>query len=153
MYVLVLVLFVWLVRIDPPKFYMLTDQIDKAKSAIERIYHTCGDQIKVNNILTFLKKTSGEQNVEIGFKEALFTDERYVRASRIAIFIMMSQVCTGYYALLAYSLTIFTNEFPADFMISPAMGAYLVATANLLGSVASIFLIHRFGRRTILLVG
>jgi len=55
--------------------------------------------------------------------EALWRNERYVRASWVAIFIMMAQVCTGYYALLAYSCDIFTEVFPLDFGIQPEMGA------------------------------
>eukprot|EP00354_Favella_ehrenbergii_P011972 CAMPEP_0170455322 /NCGR_PEP_ID=MMETSP0123-20130129/3327_1 /TAXON_ID=182087 /ORGANISM="Favella ehrenbergii, Strain Fehren 1" /LENGTH=71 /DNA_ID=CAMNT_0010718425 /DNA_START=829 /DNA_END=1044 /DNA_ORIENTATION=+ len=71
---------------------------------------------------------------------------------------MMAQVCTGYYALIAYSCDIFIEEFADEksgekFRLTPEEGAYLVATANLFGSVASIFLIHKAGRRTILLFG
>jgi len=91
--------------------------------------------------------------VEIGAKEALWTNERYARASWIAIFIMMAQCCTGYYALLAYSCDIFKEEFPSDFGVSAEAGAQLVAISNLIGSVFSMPLIHRVGRRTIILMG
>ena len=55
MYAIVLCLFLIFVRIDPPKFYMLTGRDDDAKIAIQRIYNTDGDELKIKNILTFLK--------------------------------------------------------------------------------------------------
>ena len=90
LYAVVLGLFLYWVRIDPPKFYMLTGREQEAKIAIQKIYHTNGDPLKINNIYTFLKKTSGETTVEISMKDALWDNERYVRASWIAIFIMMA---------------------------------------------------------------
>ena len=83
----------------------------------------------------------------------MWTNDRYVRASWVAIFIMMAQVCTGYYALLAYSVDIFKEEFPDDYGIPADLGAQFVALSNLIGSVFSIPLIARVGRRKIILYG
>ena len=58
-----MVLFFVFVRLNPPKFYLLTGQEQKARQAIEKIYITNGDQLKVDNIITFMKKTSGETTV------------------------------------------------------------------------------------------
>jgi len=148
-----LTLFMLLVGIDPPKFYLLTGQTEKAHKAIERIYHTCGDQMKINNISAFLLKTSGETKVEVSFKEAFFDDEKYVRPSRISVLVMAFQVLTCYYSLIAYSCTIFTDEFPVGFPMTPRIGAQIVASANLVGSVCSLYFIHRYGRRQIFLFG
>ena len=57
---------------------------------------------------------------------------------------------------MAYSCDIFITEFPDQsegFPLDPEHGAYLMAISNLIGSVASIFLIYQLGRRTILLLG
>ena len=54
---------------------------------------------------------------------------------------------------MAYSCDIFTEEFPSGFLITPGFGAQLVAISNLIGSIFSIPLIHRVGRRTIILIG
>ena len=51
---------------------MLTRRDEEAKIAIQKIYNTEGDQLKINNILTFLKQTSGDTTVEINMKEALW---------------------------------------------------------------------------------
>ena len=155
-----MVLFFALVRLNPPKFYLLTGQEQKARQAIEKIYITNGDQLKVDNIITFMKKTSGETTVQIGFKEALWSNERYKRACWIAVAIMAAQCCTGYYALLAYSAEIFDAEFenesPEDteeFPISAKTGAQMMALSNLVGSALSIPLVFKVGRRKIILYG
>mmetsp|Transcript_14901 Transcript_14901/g.20187 ORF Transcript_14901/g.20187 Transcript_14901/m.20187 type:complete len:154 (+) Transcript_14901:521-982(+) len=54
LYLTVLILFYAFVRIDPPKFYLLTGQEHEAKEAVQRIYVTNGDQLKIDNILTFI---------------------------------------------------------------------------------------------------
>ena len=43
LYILVLILFYIFVGHDPPKYLVLTGQEDKAKKAIEKIYHCNGD--------------------------------------------------------------------------------------------------------------
>lgn len=107
-----------------------------------------------------MKKTSGETTVQIGFKEALWSNERYKRACWIAVAIMAAQCCTGYYALLAYSAEIFDAEFEndsledsEDFPISAKTGAQMVALSNLVGSALSIPLVFKVGRRKIILYG
>ena len=104
-----------------------------------------------------MKKTSGETTVQIGFKEALWSNERYKRACWIAVAIMAAQCSTGYYALLAYSAEIFDSEFESesgeDFPISAKTGAQMMALSNLVGSALSIPLVFKVGRRKIILYG
>ena len=44
-------------------------------------------------------------------KQALWTDEKYVRSSWTAILIMAFQCLTGYYAIIAYSETLLEEDF------------------------------------------
>ena len=66
---------------------------------------------------------------------------------------MAAQCSTGYYALLAYSAEVFDHEFPEDYPISAKTGAQMVALSNLVGSVFSIPLVFKVGRRKIILYG
>ena len=100
-----------------------------------------------------MKKTSGDTTVQVGFKEALWSNDRYKRACWIAVFIMAAQCVTGYYALLAFSAEIFDQDFDEDFPVSATAGAQMVAISNMVGSVFSIPLIFKVGRRKIILFG
>lgn len=88
-------------------------------------------------------------------KQALFTDDRYKRSSWVAILIMAFQCLTGYYAIIAYSSVLLQDDFGsgADGGFSARQGVFLIAGFNLMGSVASIYLIAKVGRRTIFLIG
>lgn len=61
MYALVLVLFLGFVRVDPPKFYVLTDQNSKANKAIQMVYDTNdGEEAKIESVRNFLQETSSD---------------------------------------------------------------------------------------------
>ena len=90
MFLIVLVLFLCLVRSDPAKFYVLTGKDEKANNTIDQVYHTNGDSRKIDAVKDFLLAASGEVRVEVSCVEALVSDEQYVRASWVAIFIMMA---------------------------------------------------------------
>ena len=44
-------MFVWLIKIDTPRYYIMTSQIDKAKQAISKIYNIGRYHTKLKNIL------------------------------------------------------------------------------------------------------
>jgi len=68
---------------------------------------------------------------------------------------MMFQCFTGYYAILTYSDILLAKEFDEEQRkkVTARPGTYLVVLSNFLGSIASIYFIHRVNRRTILLIG
>ena len=80
----------------------------------------------------------------------MIKDERYRTSSWVAVLLMLAQVFTGYFAIMAYSDVILSEMFTED---KAMIGNYIVALFNVLGSIASIYLIHRVGRRKILILG
>ena len=88
-------------------------------------------------------------------KQALCSDDRYVRSSWTAILIMAFQCLTGYYAIIAYSSVLLRDDFggDADRKINARQGVFLINGFNLLGAIASIYLVEVVGRRTIFLIG
>ena len=68
---------------------------------------------------------------------------------------MAFQCLTGYYAIIAYSDVLLQEYFGegTDQSINARQGVFLIAAFNLLGSIASIALITKFGRRPIFLFG
>ena len=80
----------------------------------------------------------------------MIKDERYRTSSWVAVLLMLAQVFTGYFAIMAYSDVILSEIFTED---KAMIGNYIIALFNVLGSIASIYLIHRVGRRKILILG
>ena len=68
---------------------------------------------------------------------------------------MAFQCLTGYYAIIAYSDVLLQEYFGegTNQSINARQGVFLIASFNLLGSIASIALITKFGRRPIFLFG
>lgn len=62
---------------------------------------------------------------------------------------------TGYYAIIAYSETLLEDDFNAESgrKINVRQGVFLIQGFNLIGSICSIYLISKVGRRTIILIG
>jgi hypothetical protein len=87
-------------------------------------------------------------------KQVLWSDERYARSSWTAILIMAFQCLTGYYAIVSYTEVLLSDYFgEGERKISTRGGIFLIQSFNLMGSIASIYLIHKCGRRTIFLIG
>ena len=95
MYIVTIILFFALVRTDTPRFYILSGQEEKAKLAISKIYQTGDDSVKLRNIYLAERAAAGVDDKDredgaggVTTKQALWTDEKYVRSSWTAILIM-----------------------------------------------------------------
>ena len=68
---------------------------------------------------------------------------------------MAFQCLTGYYAIICYSEVLLQDYFGegSGRKIDARQGIFLISGFNLIGSIASIALITKVGRRTILLIG
>mmetsp|Transcript_15002 Transcript_15002/g.20364 ORF Transcript_15002/g.20364 Transcript_15002/m.20364 type:complete len:408 (+) Transcript_15002:200-1423(+) len=151
-------LFLLLVRTDTPRFYLSTGQEEKAKLVLKKMYDTQNNNVKLNNILEAEKAAMGGGDDEgagpkVSPKEALWTNDKYVRSSWTAIMIMAFQCLTGYYAIIAYSEVLLDEDFSSGRKINTRQGVFLIQGFNLIGSIASIYFISKVGRRTIILIG
>ena len=138
---------------DTPKFYLMTNQIEDARKVIRRIYVTGDDELKEENIMKFFQVTSNQENTHVSMKEALFTNDKYTRSSWVCIVAMIFQCLTGYYAIIAYSTHLLEDLSSDGGGLTPRVGAILILLANLLGNMASIWYVAKFGRRTIFISG
>lgn len=134
---------------ETPKFYLMNGQPEEAKKVIKRIYKTDGE-LKTENIMKFYQVTNKQENVVVGMKAALFTDDRYTKSSWVCIIAMCFQCLTGYYAIIAYSTHLLEDMQGG---LSPRSGAILILACNLMGNIASIWFVSVVGRRTIFIVG
>lgn len=57
--------------------------------------------------MRFLQKSGNSETTKVSLKEALWTDEKYSRASQVNIVVMSFHVLTGYSAVMAFSNSIF----------------------------------------------
>ena len=158
-------LFLILIRTDTPRYYLSTGQEEKAKLVLKKMYDTGDNKVKLDNIVRAEKAAmddggAGTEGAEaqakkISPKEALWSNEKYVKSSWTSILIMAFQCLTGYYAIIAYSETLLEDDFNAESgrKINTRQGVFLIQGFNLIGSICSIYLISKVGRRTIILIG
>lgn len=101
--------FLFLVRLDTPKFYISKNDEDNAIKSIHNIYVTSNSNIQANRIKRFIEKSCNNETTKISLANSMWLDERYARASLVNVTIMSFHVLTGYAAVMAFSNTIFKN--------------------------------------------
>ena len=161
--VITIALFLILIRTDTPRFYLSTGQEEKAKLVLKKMYDTKDNKVKLDNIVRAEKAAMDDggagteggqaQGTKISPKEALWSNDKYVRSSWTSILIMAFQCLTGYYAIIAYSEVLLDEDFSEGRKINTRQGVFLIQGFNLIGAICSIYLISKVGRRTIILVG
>ena len=117
-------LFLILIRTDTPRYYLSTGQEEKAKLVLKKMYDTGDNKVKLDNIVRAEKAAMDDggssaegaeaQATKISPKEALWSNDKYVRSSWTSILIMAFQCLTGYYAIIAYSETLLEDDFNAE---------------------------------------
>jgi hypothetical protein len=105
--------------------------------------------------MRFIEKSNNKETIKVSFRDALWRDERYSRASIVNIILMSFHVLTGYSAVKGFSNSILTETYEAagETGMTPRQGTYLVGAVNLFGAAAGLWICKTFGRRTILLWG
>ena len=135
MHVLVIILFKLLLGDDTPRYLISHQREDEAKEVIQKIYNVDGNMTKCENILRAERNAAlpssaeGEgvvENQHVTAMQALFRDERYIRPSWVAIFIMMFQCLTGYYAIIAFSVVILRDAFDGGDGMTVRQGVFLI---------------------------
>ena len=105
-------------------------------------------------ISQFIASTIQKQSTRVTYGEAFCSDERYTRASWINVIYMVFHELTGINVILAYSNTILLHIFGDKTSgFTARTGTYVISLVNFFSSFMSIFMVKRFGRRTLLLWG
>ena len=89
----------------------------------------------------------------MSFVEAFFTNERYIRASWIAILLVFFIILNGYVAVFMYANQLFTEFLGKDGFIKPRNATNCLSATQLIASIVSFWTVNTFGRRNLLLFG
>ena len=114
-----LLMLLLVIRTDTPKFYISKDNEEGAKTAVHRIYKTGDSDIIAKKIIRFIKKSGDKTTSKATLMDAMFRDERYIRASWINVIIMILHVFTGYQAVISFSSSIFKKILEGPDTITP----------------------------------
>lgn len=147
--------FLTYVTMDGPTYYLTQEKQWLAQESFDKIYRTDGDTSHFEIVVYEFKKSrelSGATKTTL--KEAFFTNENYLRASWIGIFIVVTHELAGINVILQYSNTILDTILGEDSSgFTPRQGTYVISMINFLSSAVSVWTINTFGRRTLLLYG
>jgi sugar porter (SP) family MFS transporter len=141
-----LILFVF--RNDTPKFYKQKRLMEEAERVEELIYHERGTDINKSNIDD--TETDDSQKVPL----AAHCSDRYRTAFIVGCVLAIFQQLTGINAVIFYSNDIFIGKNTGYKSEQAAkIGTMLVGVVNWAAAMASIPLLIRFGRKTLLIFG
>ena len=117
------------------------------------MYHTQGNENIEKNIIESIKQTQNNETNKVTLKEAFITDERYTRASWVAVLLVFFIILNGYVAVFMYANQLFTEFLGDDSFIKPRDAVYCLSATQFAASLVSFWTVNMFGRRTLLLFG
>lgn len=141
--------FLFIFRLDTPKYYKQKGQDKMVEQVEERIYTSRGSEIN----RSILSNEGAKEKGEVPFK-ALFTP-RYRKAFIAGCLLAVFQQLTGINAVIFYSTDIFTRGLDPGYDNESAAktGTMLVGVVNWAATMITIPLLSRFGRKTLLIFG
>eukprot|EP00347_Sterkiella_histriomuscorum_P020023 403339395 len=147
LFTIVLLGTIFVIKHDTPKFLIINKKYDEAILAISQIYHKDENP---QEIFDHLSKNSSKKTDKIAVNEALF-GVQYRMATIVMFSLVIFHEFSGYASIILYSKKIFKSMQPSA--LTPKQCNYLIGIINFLATVASVFIIKRFGRRTLLIPG
>ncbi|KAL8281401.1 hypothetical protein RQP46_006085 [Phenoliferia psychrophenolica] len=139
---------------ESPRYDLMRGKDEAAKKTLTKIYKGCTEEyiaLKFN-VLKGLVQISSDFQAKYTFKQRikLIATEGHLRRPAItAVGLGIFQQLCGFNTLMYYSVTIFAY---AGFD-SPTSTGLVVSGANLFFTIVAFFLLDRFGKRRILLIG
>jgi len=141
---------VFLFKNETPKFLIIKGDNEGAKKELRKIYYLQNGQIE--DILGFACKSIQKKTCKIKLKSALF-DKVYRIGTWIVIILIIFHELSGINVIMIYSTTIFQEINEEGGSITPRVGSYIVGIVNCLSSLFSIYIVKKFMRRSLLMVG
>ncbi|CDW78529.1 sugar transporter family protein [Stylonychia lemnae] len=149
---IVLVSYLIFLKHDTIKYLIDNKKDEEALSMIRQIYHESENH---RYILEYLKMTSSSaKGNKVSFKESLF-GKYYWRATWFCFIFSILNQLTGCNSIIWYSGAILKRmqNSSSGSTLTPKSGSMLIAVINFLGTIAAIYPIKKFGRKTLVLAG
>ncbi|CDW72682.1 sugar transporter family protein [Stylonychia lemnae] len=143
--------FLFIVRYESIKFLIDHKRDNQALKAIQQVYHSSENP---QEILDYIRRTGQKPSSnKISMCKAL-TGQNFWRATWFCILFGILLQLTGINAIIWYSNNILQKiQDDSGHGISPRLGTILIGVTNFIGSIISIFVVRRFGRKTLMVSG
>ncbi len=132
---------------ETPKFLIIKKKYDLCKDALKDIYDPSEDP---EEILEHLKKSSNKATDKVPIKD-IFLSPLYRKGTLVLFLLVNFHEFTGYAYIILYSKQIFKQL--GSESLTPRQANYLIGVVNFVATVASAFIVKRFGRRALLIPG
>ncbi|KAI9368990.1 general substrate transporter [Aspergillus egyptiacus] len=133
-----------------PRWYIQRgNKVDKARAALSKVRQT--DQEVEDELLRIREAIEYEKEAISGNYSALWKDKSLRKRMILALVINAGQQITGQGSLNSYSTKIYQNVFSSDSQI--ALINALNATFGIIFTLNAVWIIDRFGRKFLLIVG
>ena len=126
---------------ESPRWLML---VDKKEKAIDVLSKTLSSQEEINEEITNIEKTLGENNNALG----AVLNGKFIKVLLVGCLIMMFQQLVGINMMIYYAPTILGYA-----GIKGTLGMMIVPTVNMLFTIPAIWLMDKWGRKKLLYVG
>lgn len=134
---------------DTPQYYMARNMVAEANQALGITYTAVGMNGGLRRLNSEIKGKFGTGGKPTFL--SLFTDEKFRKMMRVGCIICMLNQLSGLTAIIFYSTGIF-SKLGGGIFISRLL-TFIMGIVNLISSICSIFLLHAFGRKTLLVSG
>ncbi|KAL4886405.1 general substrate transporter [Aspergillus karnatakaensis] len=133
-----------------PRWYIQRgNQIEKARAALKLVRET--DEEVEDELLKIREALEYEKEAISSNYSALWKDKSLRKRMLLALILNAGQQITGQGSLNSYSTKIYKNVFPSDSQI--ALINALNATFGIIFTLNAVWIIDRFGRKLLLIVG
>ena len=100
-----------------------------------------------------MQTTQSDETTKATFNEAFFTNEHHIRGSWTANTMVAIVVANGWIPIWIYVNELLKTLLGDDPVITVRSAVYITGTTQLIGSIISMLVVSKLGRRTLLLIG
>ena len=104
-------------------------------------------------MIEFIKNSSNKKTLKVTYREALWSDERYVRASWVGATVISFHALTMFGAIQMYSNRLLHNILSPNVWLTPRKGTILIDICNIIGGLISIMMVRLMGRKPLMIIG
>lgn len=146
-----LMYFIFIMKLDSPKWYLDNGLRNKAKEALSYIYMPESIDVGLMRFRILRNDTEmSEERLIVTFKD-IFTDKKYRKMLRIGIMLAIIQQMSGINAAIFYSTEIF-NRIGGNIAMARVY-TFIMGIANMAAGMFTMPLLKRFGRKTLMISG
>lgn len=143
--------FVFIMKLDSPKWYLDNNDQEKAQQALEYVYMP--ESLEIGLLRFGSKKTLQRQDEKLLVSYTnLFTEVKYRKMLRIGIMLAIIQQLSGINATFFYSTDIFNRLGDGNIALARVY-TFIMGIVNMIAGILSLPLLDKFGRKTLIISG